>query len=82
LEWLYKKLRNHFSTDEILMSLQYVIDGGGEDAEVSNTVNLCGDNIEESKRGKIPLLKTVVECLHLLPVPCRKKETRKKLHFK
>jgi hypothetical protein len=47
LEWLYKKLKDHFSMDEIVMSLQYIIDGEGKDAEVSNTVNLCEDDIIE-----------------------------------
>ena len=31
LEWLYKKLKDHFSMDDLVMSLQYIIDGGGED---------------------------------------------------
>jgi hypothetical protein len=31
LEWLYKKLKDHFSMDDIVKSLQYIIDGGGED---------------------------------------------------
>ena len=45
-----KRIQDHFSMDEILKSLQYVIDGGGEDAEVSNTFNLCEDDIGESNR--------------------------------
>jgi hypothetical protein len=31
LEWLYKKLKAHFSMDDLVMSLQYIINGGGED---------------------------------------------------
>ncbi len=31
LGWLYKKLKDHFSMDDLVMSLQYIIDGGGED---------------------------------------------------
>ena len=50
LEWLYKKLKDHFSIDDIIKSLQHIIDGGGEDAKVFNTVNLCEDDIEDGGR--------------------------------
>ena len=50
LEWLYEKLKDHFSMDDIVKSLQYIIDGGGEDAKVLNTVNLCEDDIEDGGR--------------------------------
>jgi hypothetical protein len=36
--------------DDIVNSLQYIIDGGGEDAKVFNTVNLCEDDIEDGGR--------------------------------
>jgi hypothetical protein len=63
--------------DEIVKSLQYIIDGGGEeDAEVSNTVNLfCEDGsawpndkafggqpiLKNLSGRQFPLLETVVE---------------------
>jgi hypothetical protein len=44
MEWLYnKKLKDHFSMDDIVSSPQYIIDCGG--AKVFNTVNLCEDAI-------------------------------------
>jgi hypothetical protein len=51
LEWLYRQLKDLFSMDDILKSLQYFIDGGGEDAKVFNTVNLCEDDIEDGGRA-------------------------------
>ena len=49
LEWLYKKLKDLFSIDDIVKFLQYIIDGG-EDAMVLNIVNLCEDDIEDGGR--------------------------------
>ena len=48
LEWLYTELKDVFSMDLILKSLQCII-RGGDDAVDSNIVILCEDDNEDSQ---------------------------------
>ena len=48
LEWLYTELKDVFSIDLILKSLQCII-RGGDDAVDSNIVILCEDDNEDSQ---------------------------------